>query len=112
MLSAFGRLLAELLRRTRGSQARCWKSRFSPRAGANLIWVGNASPLYGHGLIEEITDEVILANATSQISVKGRPNIVNDRQGRESIGRFGWKGDVANDHESSCSARHYNFRRQ
>jgi CxxC motif-containing protein (DUF1111 family) len=26
----------------------------------------------------------------------GRPNIVKDRQGRESIGRFGWKADVAN----------------
>jgi CxxC motif-containing protein (DUF1111 family) len=67
-----------------------------PPARANLISLRNALPLYGLGLIEEIADEVILANATSQISVKGRPNIVKDRQGRESIGRFGWKGDVAN----------------
>ena len=67
-----------------------------PPARTNLISLRNASPLYGLGLIEEIADEAILANATSQINVKGRPNIVKDRQGRESIGRFGWKGDVAN----------------
>jgi CxxC motif-containing protein (DUF1111 family) len=66
-----------------------------PPARVNLISLRNASPLYGLGLIEEIADEVILANAASQIGVKGRPNIVKDRQGRESIGRFGWKGDVA-----------------
>jgi CxxC motif-containing protein (DUF1111 family) len=67
-----------------------------PPVRANLISLRNASPLYGLGLIEEIADEVILANAATQTSVKGRPNIVKDRQGRESIGRFGWKGDVAN----------------
>ena len=67
-----------------------------PPVRANLISLRNASPLYGLGLIEEIADEVILANAATQTGVKGRPNIVKDRQGRESIGRFGWKGDVAN----------------
>jgi CxxC motif-containing protein (DUF1111 family) len=67
-----------------------------PPARANLISLRNASSLYGLGLIEEITDEVILANGALQIGVKGRPNIVKDRQGRESIGRFGWKADVAN----------------
>ena len=67
-----------------------------PPATANLISLRNASPLYGLGLIEEISDEVILANAASQTGTKGRPNIVKDSRGRESVGRFGWKGDVAN----------------
>lgn len=67
-----------------------------PPAGANVISLRNASPLYGLGLIDEIADEVILANAASQAGVKGRPNLVRDRLGRQSIGRFGWKGDVAN----------------
>jgi len=67
-----------------------------PPATANLISLRNASPLYGLGLIEEISDEVILANAASQTGIKGRPNIVRDSQGRESVGRFGWKGDVSN----------------
>jgi CxxC motif-containing protein (DUF1111 family) len=67
-----------------------------PPAGANLISLRNASPLYGLGLIEDIPDQAILANAASQIGVNGAPNIIRDAQGRESIGRFGWKGDVAN----------------
>jgi CxxC motif-containing protein (DUF1111 family) len=67
-----------------------------PPPGANLISLRNASPLYGLGLIEEIADEVILANAGLQTGIRGRPNLVKDRFGRESIGRFGWKGDVAN----------------
>ena len=67
-----------------------------PPASANVISLRNAPPLYGLGLIEEIADEVILSNAASQTGFKGRPNLVKDRRGRESIGRFGWKGDVAN----------------
>jgi CxxC motif-containing protein (DUF1111 family) len=66
-----------------------------PPASANVISLRNASPLYGLGLIEEIANEVVLANASSPTGAKGRPNIVRDRQGRESVGRFGWKGDVA-----------------
>jgi mono/diheme cytochrome c family protein len=71
------------------------RSTHGPPAGTNLISLRNASPLYGLGLIEAIADEAILANAAAQIAVRGRPNIVKDRQGRESVGRFGWKGDVA-----------------
>ena len=67
-----------------------------PPPGANVISLRNASPLYGLGLIEDIADEAILANAALQTGIKGRPNLVKDRFGRESIGRFGWKGDVAN----------------
>jgi CxxC motif-containing protein (DUF1111 family) len=61
-----------------------------------VISLRNATPLYGLGLIEEVADQVILANAASQTGMKGRPNLVKDRLGRKSIGRFGWKGDVAN----------------
>lgn len=67
-----------------------------PPPGANVISLRNASPLFGLGLIEDIADDVILANAAVQTGIKGRPNLVKDRFGRESIGRFGWKGDVAN----------------
>jgi len=66
-----------------------------PPADANVISLRNAAPLYGLGLIDEIADEVILANAALQTGIKGRPNLVKDRSGRENIGRFGWKGDVA-----------------
>src|SRR3979490_3075484 len=67
-----------------------------PPATTNLTSLRNASPLYGLGLIEEIPDEVILANAASQTGTKGRPNIVRDGRGRESVGRLGWKGEVSN----------------
>lgn len=66
-----------------------------PPAGTNLISLRNAPALYGLGLIDEIADEAILANAAAQTGSKGRPNIARDQQGRENIGRFGWKADVA-----------------
>ncbi|MEA2917391.1 MAG: hypothetical protein QOJ15_9472, partial [Bradyrhizobium sp.] len=74
----------------------CQLTHGPPATTANLISLRNASPLYGLGLIEEIADEVILARAGWQTGMKGRPNIVKDSRGRESVGRFGWKGDVAN----------------
>lgn len=67
-----------------------------PPPGANVISLRNASALYGVGLIDDIADEVILANAAAQTGIRGRPNLVKDLSGRENIGRFGWKGDVAN----------------
>jgi CxxC motif-containing protein (DUF1111 family) len=62
---------------------------------ANLISVRNASALYGLGLIEAIPDHVIRTGAVSRGSVSGRPNVRRDAQGRERIGRYGWKADVA-----------------
>src|SRR5206468_1337079 len=72
----------------------CALPRGPPRS-ANVISLRNAFPLYGLGLIEYIADDVILANAKLQVSSKGRPNWVKDDNGRERIGRYGWKADVA-----------------
>jgi hypothetical protein len=64
-------------------------------AMANLTSVRNASPLYGSALIEAIPDEVIRGGAGARGKVKGRPNLVRDAQGRERVGRYGWKADTA-----------------
>jgi CxxC motif-containing protein (DUF1111 family) len=65
-------------------------------AGANLTSVRNAPALFGLGLIDAIPDEVILAGVTRTTDgVHGQPNLVLDPTGRERVGRFGWKADVA-----------------
>jgi CxxC motif-containing protein (DUF1111 family) len=61
-----------------------------PPAGANLISLRNAPPLYGLGLIDSIPDAVIRAGTAN----KGRANIVRDALGNEHVGRFGWKADT------------------
>src|SRR5262245_1807678 len=66
-----------------------------PPSTANLISVRNASALYGLGLIDAIPDHVVRAGAVTRGSVTGRPNIVRDAQGRERVGRYGWKADTA-----------------
>jgi CxxC motif-containing protein (DUF1111 family) len=66
-----------------------------PPPQANLISVRNAPTLYGLGLIELIPDDVIRAGAVMRGKVYGRPNLVRDAQGRERVGRYGWKADVA-----------------
>src|SRR5262245_42998588 len=66
-----------------------------PPPQANLISVRNAPALYGLGLIELIPDDVIRAGAVIRGRVYGRPNIVRDAHGRERVGRYGWKADVA-----------------
>ena len=63
----------------------------SPRVAPQLI---------GGGLLEAIAEADILANASSQAStpgpVKGQVNRVWDAMaGREMLGRFGWKANVA-----------------
>lgn len=72
----------------------CALPRGPPRS-ANVISLRNAFPLYGLGLIEDIADDVILANAKLQVNSKGRPNWVKDSNGQERVGRYGWKADVA-----------------
>ena len=67
-----------------------------PPAAANLISVRIATPLYGLGLIDAISDDTLLAGAAAQRGgVNGVPNRVRDEQGRERIGRYGWKADTA-----------------
>jgi len=64
-------------------------------AGANLISVRNAPALYGMGLVDEIPDATILAGAVAHGNgIHGRPNLVAGRDGRQAVGKFGWKADV------------------
>jgi len=64
-------------------------------AGVNVTSVRNAPPLFGSGLIDAIPDAVIRAGAVAQgDGVRGRPNVVRGPDGRERIGRFGWKADA------------------
>jgi CxxC motif-containing protein (DUF1111 family) len=65
-----------------------------PPAGANLISVRNAPPLYGLGLIDAIPDQVLRSTAQAS-GTKGRLHIVRGPHGDERIGRFGWKADAA-----------------
>jgi hypothetical protein len=62
---------------------------------ANLISIRNAPPLFGLGAIDRISDAVIRAGATRNRAIAGRPQIVTDANGRERVGRYGWKADVA-----------------
>ena len=64
-------------------------------AGANVTSVRNAPGLHGSGLIDAIPDEAIAAGAVPRGGgVHGRPHRVRDADGRERIGRFGWKADT------------------
>lgn len=65
-------------------------------AGVNVTSVRNAPPLFGSALIDAIPDAVIRAGAVAKgDGVRGRPNLVRGPDGRERVGRFGWKADVA-----------------
>ena len=66
-----------------------------PPAGANLISVRNAPPLYGLGLIDRISDATIRTGAAAASASKGRAHMVRDALGNEHVGRFGWKADTA-----------------
>ena len=63
--------------------------------GANVTSVRNTPPLFGTGLIYAIPDEVIRAGAVAKgDGVRGRPNLVRGPDGRNVVGRFGWKADT------------------
>jgi mono/diheme cytochrome c family protein len=66
-----------------------------PPPQANVISVRNTPALYGTGLVDLIPDEAIRAGTVARGKVHGRLNVVRDAQGRERVGRFGWKADVA-----------------
>jgi CxxC motif-containing protein (DUF1111 family) len=65
-------------------------------AGANVSSVRNSPPLFGDGLIDGISDRVILARATSERrqGMPATPNLVPAPDGRSRVGRFGWKADI------------------
>jgi CxxC motif-containing protein (DUF1111 family) len=64
-------------------------------AGVNVTSVRNAPPLFGSGLVDSIPAAVIRAGAVAKVDgVRGRPNLVRGPDGRERVGRFGWKAHV------------------
>jgi CxxC motif-containing protein (DUF1111 family) len=65
-------------------------------ARANVTSVRNAPDLHGVGLIDAIPDDEIAAGAVPRgDGVRGRAHWVKTADGRERIGRFGWKADTA-----------------
>ena len=65
-------------------------------AGVTVTSVRNAPPLFGSALIDAIPDAAIRAGAVAKgDGVRGRPNLVRGPDGRERVGRFGWKADAA-----------------
>jgi CxxC motif-containing protein (DUF1111 family) len=73
------------------------------------------TPLFGAGLIDTISDSVIIANANAQpTSIRGTvntvkillPNVPDSTQavGSSRVGRFGWKAGVANLTQFSADA--------
>ena len=65
---------------------------------ANVVAQRNTTPLFGLGLIEAIPDPEILRNVRRQPvdGVLGKVSKVQDvATGRELIGRFGWKAQIA-----------------
>jgi CxxC motif-containing protein (DUF1111 family) len=65
-------------------------------SGANVTSVRNAPELYGKGLIDALPDGVIAAGAVRKDDdVQGRVHWVKGSDGKERVGRFGWKADTA-----------------
>jgi CxxC motif-containing protein (DUF1111 family) len=64
--------------------------------GANVTSVRNAPDLYGKGLIDALPDSVIATGAVPKADgVQGRVHWVKGLDGKERVGRFGWKADTA-----------------
>jgi mono/diheme cytochrome c family protein len=65
-------------------------------SGVNVISVRNAPDLRGTGTIDAIPDEEIVAGAVPRgDDVHGRVHRVRGADGRERVGRFGWKAETA-----------------
>lgn len=60
---------------------------------ANITSVRSASALFGLGLVDAVPDAAISALAAG--GTAGRMNLVRGADGRERVGRFGWKADTA-----------------
>ncbi|WP_291091038.1 di-heme oxidoredictase family protein [Hydrogenophaga sp.] len=78
------------------------KTLMSPRIAPQII---------GVGLLESIAEQDIVANAANQAAqpgpIKGQPNRVWDAfAGREMLGRFGWKANVATLAHQTAGAFH------
>ncbi|MGI9296098.1 MAG: di-heme oxidoredictase family protein, partial [Pseudomonadales bacterium] len=70
---------------------------FGPLGDEVMTSLRIAQPLPGLGLLEAVPEETLLAIAAAQNEqgINGRPNYVwDDINGREALGRFGWKANV------------------
>jgi CxxC motif-containing protein (DUF1111 family) len=69
---------------------------------ATIVSLRNTTPLFGAGLIEAILEATILANTSNG----GRPNRVSnpDPGDTRTLGRFGWKAQVATLHQFAGDA--------
>lgn len=69
---------------------------FGPLAAGTMLSMRNAQAMAGLGYLEAVSEEDILALAAAQQAqgLNGRPNTVRDDvNGRNAIGRFGWKAN-------------------
>lgn len=81
----------------------------APSAGvpnaANVIAMRMPTALFGLGMLDQIPDEAILANAVAKgDAIRGRPNRIVTATGERRIGRHGWKADVASLEEMVATA--------
>ena len=75
-----------------------------PRA-ANITSLRMPPALYDAAKLDQIPDDAILVNAVNKgDGIHGRPNRVLTLSGEQSIGRYGWKADIANIEEMVGSA--------
>jgi len=81
----------------------------APRAripkNANITSIRMPPTLFDLGLLEQVSDEAILAHAHNKgDGVYGRPNRVTTARGEEHIGRYGWKAGIAHLDEMVANA--------
>ena len=84
---------------------------YGPMARGVMVSPRIAPQLIGVGLLEAIPEAEILRNAAEQAqalgAIKGQPNRVWDAVlGREMLGRFGWKANVATIAHQTAGAFH------
>lgn len=77
--------------------------------GKDIMFSPRVAPaVYGLGLLEAISEETILAlsdvDDKNNDGISGRPNYVPDMQGNKTIGRFGWKANVATLEQQNAGA--------
>jgi CxxC motif-containing protein (DUF1111 family) len=84
-----------------GAQGACVFVGETVPAEATVVARRRATPLFGLGLVDAVPDATFVALASQQArrrpETAGRPSIVLDvTTGAMAVGKFGWKGQVAN----------------
>ncbi len=77
--------------------------------GAEMLYSPRVAPaVFGLGLLEAISLEDMLRWADESDEdgdgISGRPNYVPDMNGKKTIGKFGWKANVATLHQQDAGA--------